>query len=410
MPLSRTALVTVSGVLGAGYAVYSVDRYAFTFLTPTVASNLTIPIATVGLLGTIFLWGQIAASLPASLFMVRHGFRPTLIVGLAVTTIGVFATGLTSDTITIGVARIVTGIGEGFWNVAIVLAFVGVFSNRKGFGAGLSQTFFGVGILGGPILAGSILALTGNWRDVFYALSALGFVVCILISVLTKQGQLDEPSFTEGQRTTMRAVLQAIGKELRKSRSATLTLIVGFTLFEIAFWSYAVLVSTYLETGLGLNPATAAFFAGADGIAIVFLGWWAGSVGDLTGRGRAIAMGGAVQGVTGVLIFSIGSNEVALFALALVFGVSLIICYSSIFAAIASQFQPETARFMAGLVISLGLIPAGYIGYAGFAVRGWFGWSATAGLLIGLPSFAMALIALALPPQEVAGGIERVDG
>jgi MFS family permease len=373
--------------LAVGYFSYSIDRYAFAFLVPEIAKAFSMPLTLSGLLGTIFLWGQLVASTPAGLFMGKYGYKYTLSIGIGIATLGILLTGIAQDTTLVVLARIVTGVGEGFWNTAIVLTLATLFKGHKGSGVGLSQDFFGAGLFFGPFLGGYILSTTGDWRQVFYTFALIGTLGTIMVVFGVRRKRIDEFKVAES--------LDAPSPRI--SRSAVLrdwriyVPVVLFSLYEIGFWSWTISVSTYLK-GLGFDPATAGFLAGADGLAILALSWLAGYYGDKFGRNTAFVTGGLLQGIVGIIAYAFGGSFWVFLVEALVFGFFTIMIYINIFAYIAQTFDRVTASFVTGVTFTVGLIFAGYIGFLMFDMKALYGWPVAATALIGVSSFVLAIL------------------
>ena len=378
--------------LGVGYFSYAIDRYAFSFLVPNIAAAFAIPLSLSGLLGTIFLYGQIAGSIPAGFFQARYGYKFTLSVGIGVATFGIFLTAIAVNTNFIVVARIITGIGEGFWNVAIVLALANIFYNRKGTGVGISQNFFGVGLFFGPFLASLILDSTNQWRDVFYIFALTGAIGTALVLFGAKRSYIDPERVKKGtfkpiNKTDTSKIDFSIFRNWRVYIPVLL-----FSLYEIGFWGWTISVSTYLEHVLKFPVVTAGFLAGADGISIMALSWLTGFFGDKFGRRWAFVLGGAAQGVVAVIAYSFFTGFYTFLLLALIFGFFTIMIYITIYSYIAENFGKKNASVVTGITFAVGLIFAGYMGKIMFDFIGYYGWSLAAFYLIGITSFLIAVI------------------
>ena len=371
--------------LAIGYFSYSIDRYAFAFLVPNIAKALAMPLAVSGLLGTIFLWGQLGAATPAGLFMGKYGYKYTLSIGIGIATLGIFLTGIAQDASLIVLARIVTGIGEAFWNVAIVLTLANLFAGHKGSGVGLSQNFFGLGLFFGPVLGGYILSSTGDWRSVFYVFALIGTLGTVLVLFGVKRKRVDESKTMEVASAAPTVSKKEVLRNWRMYVPVAL-----FALYEIGFWSWTVSVSTYLQKALSFDPKTAGFLAGADGLTILALSWLAGYYGDRFGRRTAFLTGGVIQGLMGILAYSITSSFWVFLVWALIFGFFSIMIYINIFAYIADHFDKATSGFVTGVTFTVGLLFAGYIGFVMFDFKALYGWSIAATALIGVSSFVLA--------------------
>ncbi|MEM3671063.1 MAG: MFS transporter [Thermoprotei archaeon] len=387
-------IVLVLVCLGVAYFSYAIDRFAFSFLVPNVSAAFSIPLSLSGLLGTIFLYGQIAGSVPAGFFLSRYGYKYTLSVGIGVATLGVFLTAAAINTTFVLVARILTGIGEGFWSVSIVLTLANIFASRRGIGVGISQNFFGVGLFFGPFLAGLILNATNLWRDVFYIFGVIGSVGTLLIVLVVKRRYTDpEKADAHALNTHHESAKDKLDLTIFRSYMTYIPVVL-LALYEVTFWGWTISVSSYLENVLRFNVVTAGFLAGADGISILGLSWLAGYFGDRFNRRWAFAVGGVVQGVVAVIAYSTFPGFYSFLCLALLFGFFTIMIYVAIFAHISETFRKKDASVVTGITFGVGLVFAGSIGKIMFDFISRFGWSAASVYLIGIPSFAMAVLGL----------------
>ncbi len=118
-----------------------------------------------------------------------------------------------------------------------------------------------------------------------------------------------------------------------------------------------------------------------------------GYYGDKFGRRAAFVTGGLIQGILGVVLYtSFASSFWVFLPVTFVWGAITIMIYTNVFAYIADNFDKTSAPFVTGVTYAVATIPTGYVGYWMFDLANLYGYSIAAAILIGVLSFALAII------------------
>lgn len=160
--------------------VVALDITFFTALAPLLphlASHYGLTKAGAGLLFAAYGAGVLAASVPAGIAASRVGPRRAVLYGVAMTAAASFAFAFAGNAWTLGVARLVQGIGGAFsWAGALAWLVSAAPRDRR---ATLIGTTLGAAVLGallGPVL-GAVATLIGI-RATFVGVGSVGIALC----------------------------------------------------------------------------------------------------------------------------------------------------------------------------------------------------------------------------------------
>jgi MFS family permease len=213
--------------LALGFGLVGLDRWLIAPLIPSIARDLHLDGQDVGnVLGVLGLsWGIFAIFLGQ---LADHaGRRAVLIPSLIVFSLTCGLTGAVTSLQQLLVIRAVMGATEGAYIAAAVAATADAsHPNRRGLNQGLMLSMFpllGFGL--GPVLATSIEAAFGSWREVFYFAAVPGLVMAaVLFAVLKEPRDLGLPTAPRSG-----AVSQQVFRALA---SATTLVVAGYLILQ----------------------------------------------------------------------------------------------------------------------------------------------------------------------------------
>jgi MFS family permease len=290
----------------------------------------------------------------------RHGVRPLLSFGLAVSGIGSLVIAFTDNRFIFAIVFI--GIcGPGFSVVAthvVSTAIARLFDRRRGLALGIATS----GSTGGQFLIMPVVALLlaeMNWRWSFIGLGALSLLLAPLLWVMLKP----------------HGTAQKADRPTQASFATDLGFIIRRPAFHILFWSFFLCGFTttgIIEThfmpyaqfcGFGPIPSAAAYglLSAVNMAGMIGAGW-------LTDRVNRVVLLGSIyvlRGFTYILLLNIGGDLSNLLLFAALFGV---VDYATV---------PPTASLVAShlglrvMGLAMGLISAGHS--LGGALGAYFG-------------------------------------
>src|SRR4051812_10968405 len=244
-------------VLAAGTFLMGTTEFVVAGLLPELAGDLGVSVSQAGLLITAFAIGMIIGSPTMALATLRLPRRRTLVLALAVFSLGHVVAALSGSLGIVLAARVVTALATGaFWSVGFVVATAA---------AGPRNSTRAIGVMmGGLTLAnvvgvplGSLAGQLTGWRGPFWALAALSALAATVIGRFI-------PRREQHAQVSVRAEIRALRQGRLWLALAAAMLIMGGVL---ATYSYLTPLLTG-RTGIppGVVPlALIAFGAGALG-------------------------------------------------------------------------------------------------------------------------------------------------
>ncbi|WP_086844292.1 MFS transporter [Amycolatopsis kentuckyensis] len=250
-------LPAVVWVLAAGTFLLGTTEFVIAGLLPELAGDLGVSVSQAGLLITAFAVGMIIGSPTMALATLRLPQRRTLVLALAVFSLGHVVAALSGSFVIVLAARVVTALATGaFWSVGFVVATTA---------AGPRDSTRAVGVMmGGLTLAnvvgvpiGAFAGQITGWRGPFWALAALSAVAAVVVSRFIPDGE-------QQTAVSVRAELRALRQGRLWLALAAAMLIMGGVL---AAYSYLTpLLTERAGIPAGVVPlALIAFGAGALG-------------------------------------------------------------------------------------------------------------------------------------------------
>jgi MFS family permease len=172
---------TVWTLVVLGWIANYVVRMAFSPLLEPVMAEFQLSHAGAGFLFSVFFYGYLGMQIPSGFLGDRFGRKRVLVVGVLIVAVSTLATGLAPTLLTLGLARLLTGLAQGmyFSNDRPIIA-AATPRDRLALGQGISFSGLGIGNALGVVLGGALGELM-PWRQVFLVLAVLPLAAALLI-------------------------------------------------------------------------------------------------------------------------------------------------------------------------------------------------------------------------------------
>ncbi|WP_255209756.1 MFS transporter [Sphingobium xenophagum] len=411
MRLRQIVAVTVCFLLNA---LDGFDVLAVTFAAPGIAKDWAVGPGAIGIIVSTGLVGMVIGSLTLGQLADRIGRRRQILLCLGIMTIGMFASAFATGVVSLGLLRVLTGLGLGAM-LAAINAMSAEFANRRR--RDLAVSIMAAGYPVGGIIGGwgaAHLLRTHGWEAIFLfgGVATLAMVPLVLAFLPESIGWLA----TRGGPNALariNAILRRLGQpqaaqlialeEPKASmrslfadryRVVTIALIVMYGLHMMTFY-YALGWAPSLVVALGFDPSRATivsvFMNSGGAIGGLVLGLLSPRLGlrplvifGLAGAAVAVAAFGAVppelvllQGAAFVLGFLSNGSVVGLYAL------------------IANVYPTTLRATGTGAVIGFGRFGAAFGPFAAGQLLAAGAGRGTTSLLLALGSGIAALVLLA---------------
>lgn len=373
------------------YLVYVWDRLVVPLLLPELQRHLAISNAQAGLLASIFTLGLALTAIPAGAVVLRLGTRTTLVIGTVI-----FSLFTAYITVAIGFfdmafARVLTGVGEGLYNVA-VFSFLGSLTVRyRGLANGAAASMFGIGAATSPLLIGWITATTGNWHIAFYALTVLGLLGAL--GLWFSLGHL--PAATNAQRKPITLA------RIRRVLTPRNVMVCGImAICGVGVYAFYAVYPHYLRVDLHMDMKTAALILSVQGIGTILGGAPCGLLADRIGRKRYLAGAAIVISVLGVALFVAPPVPWIAMAICLVLGAALNSVYANSYALIQDQVDKEEIPLATGVLAAIYFMTASVSGWLLITAQASYGKFGGAVLVYGIPYLLIAVVLVSIMVTE----------
>lgn len=179
MPIPSYAVIW--GILVYAWVTNYLIRMALSALLAPVIEELGLSYSLAGLLSTAFFYAYMAMQVPAGFLGDRFGRRRMLLAGVLVGAAASVLTGLSGSLMTLFLARLLTGLGQGclFSNDRVIIAATTP-RERMALGQGISFSGAGLGTTIGLALAGA-LGVVLPWRVVFLLFALPPLLAAVLL-------------------------------------------------------------------------------------------------------------------------------------------------------------------------------------------------------------------------------------
>jgi MFS family permease len=380
---SLLAIVVISIV----FLIYVWDRVIVPIQAVEIRAALSLPLPQIGLLGSVFTFGLVLAAIPAGLLAGRYGTRASLVLGAIIFSAATLLFGITDSFGVLVLLRVVSGIGEGFYNVAL-LAFLGRMTEKhRSLAVGFPATLFGIGLFSGPPVIISLQAMTDAWRPPFVILGILGlagaFAVWTLLKKSQSAGSVERMTMT---RSAMAAVLTP----------GTIAIYVAVAATGVIVYSYLSLLREYLHSESSLSPAAAGLVFSLHGIGAALGGVGMGVIGDSIGRGRFLTIATLIVAMVGACVFWLSPSLVVSGALSLAIGLGTNGIFCNSIALVQDRAGHDNIPVATGMLAIVYYLSSAFSGYLVGHLAGAIGWATTGILAYAIPYLVVAPFLFAL--------------
>jgi len=297
-----TGVLTIVAVLGLG-------RFSLGMLLPSMGSDLGLGYSRMGFIGTGNFFGYLIGVLLSSRIVKRFDYRRVISSGIFLVGISMILVGRANGFWLVLIAFFFTGIGSGLANVPVMgLVSQWFGSTLRGRAAGLMVSGIGMGIMITGIVIPAINSWAGNgqgWRTNWIILGVVVLAIAALCSLLIRNRpeelglQLVERA---GKKTQEKPANQAAAKPFSTGRRTLFHLGGIYFCFGFSVVIYVTFVVTSLINQYGFSEAIAGRFWVWFGLLGIFSGPIFGSLSDLVGRSRTLALVYSLQGFSLLLL------------------------------------------------------------------------------------------------------------
>ena len=228
-------------VLAAAYVASQFYRVANAAIAPELMADLALSAEAMGVVTGVFFLAFAAAQIPAGILLDRFGPRHTMSVLFLVAVLGALLFGLAQDAATLGVARVLIGVGCATGLMGSMVAISRWFPRERF--AQLSSLLFVVGGAG-TLLATTPLAWAAaeiGWRGAFLAMAGLTGVFAFLLYAVVRDAPPGHA--TETDRESWAEVLSGLWRVLRNGE-----------LWKIGALQFVAYASIITVVGLWAGP------------------------------------------------------------------------------------------------------------------------------------------------------------
>ncbi len=396
---------TLLALVSAAYFLAQGTRNVYGAVLPAIGADLRFSPAAQGAVATAF-FATFGLMVPVAGFFADFFRRKwTIVIGMAVFSAAVLATGFAEGFLLLFVAYgIVNALGQSLMppSNSSLIGQLHVETRSRAFA--VYQTTFYIGIVVCACLGGTLTGLApGGWRWAFKGLGALGLVWALVLAKFLR----DTPQPVASHPSIRAAVSGFFGKP------TALLLMLALGLYFYATNSFKTWAVTFMEKTMALDHAAASF----NGTFWFYLGAISGVVlaGVVSDRLRARRPGvrletnfvGLLLTIPFVLIAAFTGNLVILCGAVFAFGFATGVYDSNLYASLLDVVNPRYRAFSVGLFGCGGCL----LGAPGPLVQGWminrFGDRAS---MAALALFTLAAALVVLLARLVTFNRDRVSG
>jgi MFS family permease len=396
------AYLSVFGAMG-------LSRFGYSAVLPDMEESLGLTGAQAGSLASWNLAAYMLMALMGGFLASRFGPRLVVTAGMLITTAGLLLTGFSDGLAGASAARFLTGLGNGLVFAPSLSLLVAWFpATRLGFASTVVSSATGLGlVVAGPVVPRLLDAAGGSWRVAWYFFAAVTALMVIL-TVVFQRNRPQEAALARTpaglERRSLRSELRSDLRSILRSRY-TWHMGVIYLLYGFAYVLYLTFFQKRLTADLGFSTESAGDLFLLAGLCSIVVGVFGGVVADRIGRGRALAIVLALQGV-GALLFGLRLGTPALVISAVLFGVGVFSVAGLIGAACGDQYGARLVFIALGFVtIFIGLGQA--LGpYVGGSLEDRFG-SLGPSYLLAAGLFALAAVTALFLPDARPGCVPR---
>jgi sugar phosphate permease len=290
-------IVLAMGTLGV-FGALGLARFGYSTILPAIQSNLGLNNEQAGRLATFNLAGYLLMSGVGGALASRYGARLVVTLGLALTGLGMLASGWAQSFAALLVWRCLTGIGSGAANIAIMGLWAAWFTAKKrGLASGIAVSGSSLALIGTGIIVPQLLINYGDtaWRTCWFIFGATTLVLAIGSFLLIRNHPKDSGLNPVGAETPDPQPASASQSQIQKPslkqvyrsgpvwRLGLVYIAFGFSyiIYMTFFIKHLVADSGYSQTAAGGLFMTMGWFS-------LLCGFLWGSVSDRIGRRQTL--------------------------------------------------------------------------------------------------------------------------
>lgn len=252
-------------------------------LLPTLITEFQMSHYTAGILVACFGLPYSLLQIPFGYLSDRKGRKKTMVFGLFLYSSATFLSGLSQNTLQLGLTQFLAGIGGASYHpIGIPLVSVAVSRNKRGQAMGFHQTGGAIGSFIAPLISAYIGTLY-SWRYSFVLLSLFGFLIGLFVWLRVK-----EPSFNDHEEKK----IENSNRMLFNSKAMKLMLLLFFFGFihVISFRGLTPFLTTYATEKYSVSLESAAQLLSLLQIMGIIGSPLLGRLSDVTGRKTMLAI------------------------------------------------------------------------------------------------------------------------
>jgi MFS family permease len=389
MPEQKTPGLPVAGLIliSLVYIVYAWDRIVFPIELVEISKTFGFSLSSAGFLATVFVLGIALTAIPAGLIVIRYGARASLVVGAVIFSLATGYTPIGFGFADLTIARVVSGIGEGLYNIAVFSFLGGLSEKYRGTCTGIAASLFGIGLFLGPLVVAQILTLSGEWQTAFYVFAAAGILGAILIGIALRRRDL------QSDKTTGPVTWERLRRVLVPENIAVAVMMAinGFGLY-----SFLGLYETFLRTAQHMDLAMASTVFSLFGIGNIIGGSPAGYMADMIGRKLYLLLAAIGCAIFGVAAYVVTPTPWLIATICFTFGLGVNSIYTNCYALVQDQVEKKDIPLGTGVLATIYFLMGAISGYLLVLARDALGWSLGSVVAYGVPYLLAALIVIGL--------------
>ncbi len=172
-----------------GFGALGMARFGYTVVLPTMQESLGLNNTQTGVLATANMIGYLALSAIGGALAAHYGPRIVIFMGLILTGVSMFLTGLAHGFLSAMVWRALTGIGSGVSNVSMMGMLMAWFATRRrGLASGIAVAGASLGLIFAGPLVPRLLSVYGNsgWRMCWFIFGGVTLLLAIICPFLLR--------------------------------------------------------------------------------------------------------------------------------------------------------------------------------------------------------------------------------
>lgn len=391
---TRTAALTMFGVLLVSYTLMSADRYLINMLGTDIRKALGFSLPQMGALATMFTLGIALAGLPGGALIARTSRRTVLLLGIVLfsgaTLLFTQATGFLSMFVFI----VMQGMGMSFLATSMFALSASYFSKTRVAAVGIVNVCFGLGSFVGPWAVGNIRTSSGSWQTPMVVFGVTGIAVAILVALFVRAW------FTETKGAAQHS--DATGGADSLMNRNTIILSILSAIYGLIVYGFLGLYPTFLREVLKLTPAEAGGIMPFFGLGSL-LSFFAGQLGDRFPVKLVLSAGWVVLVGVGIFLYVPGLSIGMYKLMALLFGIfGGAIVYTNLAGAQIKSLRRSLANKGSSMFISSIYAGGALGGYLmGSLVANW-GWGVAGQIQVSLLALIGGILVFGLRPSEMS--------